>query len=76
MLAASGLLSVGCFLRVSCEILAYQGYAPWAWHVLPVSAVIELSAVSVFALNLVLTFRRAPAGQVLRPSAATAMETT
>ena len=69
MLAASSLLSLGCLLRVSCEILAYQGYAAWAWQVLPASAVIELSAVSVFALNLVLTFRRAPAAQMLQPAA-------
>lgn len=64
MFAASTLLSVGCFLRVSCEILAYHGYAAWAWHVLPVSAVIELSAVTVFAVNLALTFARPPAVQL------------
>ena len=46
------LLMAGCALRVSAEILAYQGYAPWAWPVLPVSAVVELAAVAAFALNL------------------------
>ena len=49
-------LSVGCFLRVSSEILAYQGYLASAWSWLPVSAVIEMAAVTIFAFNLVLTF--------------------
>ena len=56
MFAAQLLLALGCFLRVSSEILAYQGYLPSAWSWLPVSAVIEMAAVTVFALNLVLTF--------------------
>lgn len=60
MFAASVLLSVGCFLRVSSEVLAYQQYAAWAWHVLPCSAVIELSAVTLFAVNLLATFLKAP----------------
>jgi len=50
------LLTVGCTLRVSCEVLAYQGYAAWAWHVLPASALIELTALSVFAVNMLCTF--------------------
>jgi hypothetical protein len=50
------LLALGCFLRVSSEILAYQGYLPSAWSWLPVSAVAEMTAVTLFALNLVLTF--------------------
>jgi hypothetical protein len=50
------LLTLGCTLRVACEVLAYQGYAAWAWHVLPASALIELAALSVFAVNLVCTF--------------------
>src|SRR6185312_14566169 len=49
MLAALALLALGCTLRVSCEALAYQGFAAWAWALLPVSAVIELSAVLAFA---------------------------
>lgn len=56
MFAASLLLSVGCTLRVSSEVLAYQGYASWAWKVLPVSALIELTALTVFAVNLLGTF--------------------
>jgi len=54
------LLTVGCTLRVSCEVLAYQGYAAWAWHVLPVSALVELTALSVFAANLFCTFLLQP----------------
>ena len=56
MFLALLLLGLGCFLRVSSEILAYQGYLPSAWSWLPVSAVVEMAAVTVFALNLVLTF--------------------
>ncbi len=64
MLAALLLLSFGCILRVSSEVLAYQGFAPWAWRWLPVSAVLELSAVTLFALNLACTFARRPAPQL------------
>ena len=49
------LLMAGCALRVSAEILAYQGYAAGAWRFLPVSATIELVAVVVFAANIGLT---------------------
>jgi hypothetical protein len=60
MFAALALLTLGCTLRVSCEALAYQGFAAWAWSVLPVSAVIELAAVGAFAANLLATFIRKP----------------
>ena len=50
------LLNLGCTLRVSCEVLAYQDYAAWAWHVLPASALIELAALSVFTVNMLCTF--------------------
>ena len=52
------LLTLGCALRVSSEALAYQGIVPGAWSWLPVSAVMELTAVSVFAANLWITFAR------------------
>ena len=45
-------LTLGCFLRVTAEPLAYAGIAPWAWASLPVSAFIELSAVLLFAHNM------------------------
>jgi len=52
MLAGLLLLTAGCVLRVSCEILAYQNYAAWAWRVLPVSAWLELGGMVSFAVNL------------------------
>lgn len=57
------LLGTGCLLRVSSEILAYQGFANWAWSWLPVSAIIEMTAVTIFAVNLLFTFARRPAAQ-------------
>ena len=59
-------LTVGCLLRVSSEILAYQGFAHWAWSWLPVSALIEMTAVTIFAVNLLFTFARRPAAQEAR----------
>lgn len=56
MFAGLALLMIGCALRVSCEILAYQGYASWAWDVLPVSAVLELLGITAFAINVFGTF--------------------
>lgn len=58
------LLNVGCTLRVSSEILAYEGYWPPAWSALPWSAICELGAVMVFAANLLLTFRQPPAHEM------------
>ena len=65
MFIATLFLAVGCLLRVSSEILAYQGwvYSAWAW--LPVSAITEMTAVTLFAANLLVTFvRRPPSTQV------------
>jgi len=53
-------LTVGCLLRVSSEILAYQGFAHWAWSWLPVSALTEMTAVTLFAVNLFATFMQPP----------------
>ncbi|HEX7285861.1 MAG TPA: NnrS family protein [Candidatus Angelobacter sp.] len=64
MLACLLLLNVGCALRVSSEILAYEGFWSPAWHVLPWSAICELTAVTLFAANLVLTFRQPPAHEM------------
>lgn len=50
------LLTCGCVLRVSGEILAYREVLHSAWSWLPYSAVLELAAVTVFAVNLVATF--------------------
>jgi len=54
------LLFVGCFLRVFTEPLAYEGIWGGAWKVLPISAIIELAAVSLFATNIIVTIFRAP----------------
>ena len=59
MLASCSLLNFGCLLRVASEIPAYEGMLHGAWRVLPVSAVVELMAVSLFALNLALTLAHA-----------------
>ena len=61
MLICLLLLNVGCLLRVSSEIFAYEEYWPAAWHVVPWSAVCELIAVTLFAANLLLTFKQPPA---------------
>ncbi len=55
------LLTAGCFLRVASEPLAYEGLWAPAWKILPCSAVIELAAVSLFALNIGVTLYRPPA---------------
>jgi uncharacterized protein involved in response to NO len=70
MLAGLLLLTVGCTLRVTSEILAYEGYWMPAWNALPWSAVCELVAVAVFAANLVLTFKQPPAHQMAAAAAA------
>jgi hypothetical protein len=56
MFASLLLLQCGCTLRVSSEPLAYEGFSTFAWKVLPVSAALELTAVLVFAVNMVLTY--------------------
>jgi uncharacterized protein involved in response to NO len=60
MFAALALLSLGCFLRVGSEMGAYEGYLPALWPILPVSAVIEMTAMTLFAANLFATFRQLP----------------
>jgi hypothetical protein len=58
MFASLLLLQCGCTLRVSSEPLAYEGFSSLAWKVLPVSAAFELTAVLVFAANMVLTYAK------------------
>jgi hypothetical protein len=60
MFASLLCLSLGCALRVSSEIVAYEHYAAFAWNILPVSACLELAAMLLFAANLILTFRSRP----------------
>ncbi len=61
MFASLAALTLGCALRVSAEIPAYEANSKLAWHVLPCSGVIELLAVTLFAANLFATFLRPPA---------------
>ena len=60
MFAGLALVALGCTLRVSCEVIAYQGYAAWAWSVLPVSALCELAGLTIFAINILGTFLLEP----------------
>jgi hypothetical protein len=63
MLVSLLLLTCGCGLRVCSEVGAYEGYLPALWPLLPVSAIIEMAAVTVFAANLIATFVQPPTRQ-------------
>ena len=67
MFAGLFLLTIGCTLRVSCEVLAYQGYAAWAWSALPFSALFELAGLTVFAINILATFLLQPSHACNQP---------
>ncbi|HEV2323874.1 MAG TPA: hypothetical protein VGS10_07975 [Terracidiphilus sp.] len=67
MFATLLLLLAGCTLRVSMEPLAYEGFAHFAWKLLPISGCLELGAVLMFALQLIMTFAR---GQSIFPDLA------
>ena len=54
------LVTLGCTLRVSCEVIAYQGYGAWAWSILPVSALCELAGLTTYAINILGTFALEP----------------
>lgn len=62
------LLNLGCALRVIFEALAYESYWEFAWRVLPFSALMELAAVALFALNLAVTLLLPPAHLRSQPS--------
>lgn len=63
-------LTIGCSVRVSCETLAYQGMSAFAWRLLPISAVTELLAVTLFAVNMVASFLSNPPSSLVRISLA------
>lgn len=58
------ILQIGCILRVTSEPIAYEGFANWAWKVLPVSGTFELTAVLLFALALCLALFTKPKPQL------------
>jgi uncharacterized protein involved in response to NO len=60
MAASLAILNFGCLLRVASEVPAYEANLRAAWQVLPVSAVIELTAVTLFAVNLGITLLLPP----------------
>jgi hypothetical protein len=67
MFTGLALITIGCTLRVSSEVLAYQGYAHWAWSVLPVSAMLELAGITAFAVNIFGTFILEPSHAQKQP---------
>lgn len=75
MFMALLLLTIGCSARVSGEVLAYQGYANWAWQILPLSALLELAALTLFAINMMGTFLLQPTHLVREPMVARIAET-
>ncbi len=59
-------LTVGCVLRVVSEIPAYEANLRAAWAILPISAITELAAVTLFALNLAVTLILPPPTAAVR----------
>jgi uncharacterized protein involved in response to NO len=55
MAASLILLNAGCVTRVVSQILAYENISAAAWKTLPVSAAIEMVAVTLFAFNMLMT---------------------
>jgi uncharacterized protein involved in response to NO len=59
-------LNIGCALRVFSEIPAYEANLRVAWSVLPVSAIAELTAVTLFGLNMAITLLLPPPTPAVR----------
>jgi len=55
MVVSLVLLNIGCATRVVAQILAYEQFSTHAWPALTVSAIIEMTAVTLFAANMILT---------------------
>jgi hypothetical protein len=60
MFASLAVVNLGCLLRVASEIPAYEFNLRAAWTILPVSAITELTGVTLFALNLGITLMLPP----------------
>jgi uncharacterized protein involved in response to NO len=67
MFTGLALVTLGCTLRVSSEIIAYQGYASWAWSILPISALCELAGLTIYAINILGTFILEPSHAQKQP---------
>jgi uncharacterized protein involved in response to NO len=67
MFGGLALVTLGCALRVSCEVIAYQGYGAWAWSVLPISALCELAGLTLYAINILGTFILEPSHAQKQP---------
>ena len=67
MAASLATLNLGCLLRVGSEVPAYEANLRAAWQILPVSAVTELTAVTLFSINLGITLLLPPPYPVARP---------
>jgi hypothetical protein len=57
MAASLWTLNLGCALRVSSEAMAYSTGGV-AWRILPISALLEMTAVVIFVVNLGITVKR------------------
>jgi hypothetical protein len=57
MAASLWILNLGCVLRVSSEAIAYSAGGA-AWRILPISALLEMTAVVIFVVNLGVTVKR------------------
>jgi hypothetical protein len=75
MLASVVLLGAGCAMRVTAEIVAYEQIAAAAWRFLPISAVAEVAAVTLFAANILLSFTVSPSAFVPTPHVFANVET-
>ena len=60
MAASLAILNLGCLLRVASEVPAYEVNLRAGWQILPVSAITELTAVTLFAINLGITLLLPP----------------
>jgi len=65
------LLNIGCVIRVISQILAYENIAPIAWRALPLSAGFEMAAVTIFAVNLLMTLTTGSPLEAASPEMAT-----
>lgn len=69
------LVNIGCATRVVSQVLAYEGVSQFAWKTLPFSAVIEMTAVALFAVNMIMTLTTGtPMDTILEAEAARAQE--